>query len=71
MVRLSGHIFSVYTEPGGIDFWQQADIQQWYQNAVRPVDKMAGNLDVRLRFYSGQFCVLADHSDDIVRRHIF
>ena len=70
MVRLSSDILSVYTEPSWIDFWQQADIQQRCQDAFRPIGQMARDLDVRLSFHPGQFCVLASDNDDIVRRSI-
>ena len=70
MVRLSGHILSVSTEPGWIDFWQQADIQQRCQNAFRTVNEMARDLDVRLCFHSGQFCKLVGDNDDLVQRRV-
>ena len=70
MVRLSGHILPVYSEPDRIGFWQQADIQQRCQNAFRTVNEMARDLDVRLCFHSGQFCKLVGDNDDLVQRRV-
>ncbi len=70
MVRFFGHILSVRTEPGWIDFWQQADIQQRCQNAFRTVNEMARHLDVRLCFHPGEFCLLVGDHDDLVQRRV-
>ena len=70
MVRLSSNILLVRTEPSRIDFWQQVDIQQRCQNAFRTVNEMARHLDVRLCFYSGEFCLLVSDNDDLVQRRV-
>ena len=70
MVRLSSNILFVRTEPDRIDFWQQVDIQQRCQNAFRPVNEMARDLDVRLCFHPGEFCLLVGDHDDLVQRRV-
>ena len=53
-----------------IDFWQQVDIQQRCQDAFRPVNEMARDLDVRLCFHPGEFCLLVGDHDDLVQRRV-
>jgi UV DNA damage endonuclease len=70
MVRLGSEMLQGYTEPSWIDWWQQADIQSHCEKIFAPVGQRARELDVRLSFHPGQFCVLASESDEIVERSI-
>ena len=70
MVRLGSEMLQGYTEPNWIDWWQQPDIQRHLEKIFAPVGERARQLDVRLSFHPGQFCVLASESDEIVERSI-
>jgi len=70
MVRLSSDILPVYTEPNWSWFWRQADVQSYAERQFHVVGDLARDLDVRLSFHPGQFCVLASDNADIVNRSI-
>jgi len=70
MVRLGSEMLQGYTEPNWIDWWQQADVQRHLETIFAPIGQRARELDVRLSFHPGQFCVLASASDEIVERSI-
>jgi UV DNA damage repair endonuclease len=70
MVRLGSEMLQGYTEPNWIDWWQQADVQRHLERIFAPIGERARQLDVRLSFHPGQFCVLASENDDIVERSI-
>ena len=70
MVRLGSEMLQGYTEPNWKAWWQQADIQRHLETIFRPIGDRARELDVRLSFHPGQFCVLASDNDNIVERSI-
>lgn len=70
MVRLGSEMLQGYTEPNWQAWWQQADIQRHLAKIFAPIGERARELDVRLSFHPGQFCVLASESDEIVNRSI-
>jgi UV DNA damage endonuclease len=70
MVRLGSEMLQGYTESGWRDWWQRPEIQDHCERIFRPIGQRARELDVRLSFHPGQFCVLASDSDDIVERSI-
>jgi UV DNA damage repair endonuclease len=70
MVRLGSEMLPGYTEKSWTRWWQQTDIQAHLAQIWAPVGRAARELDVRLSFHPGQFCVLASENDDIVHRSI-
>ena len=70
MVRISSDILPMYTEPNWCWFYQQPDVRAYAAKHFAEVGRVARQLDVRLSFHPGQFCVLASDSDDIVGRSI-
>jgi UV DNA damage repair endonuclease len=70
MVRLGSEMLQGYTERDWKDWWQQADVQRHCERIFRLIGDRARELDVRLSFHPGQFCVLGSDSDDIVDRSI-
>jgi UV DNA damage endonuclease len=70
MVRLSSDILPVYTEPSWSWFWRQSDVRTYAEREFRRVGDSAREMDVRLSFHPGQFCVLASDNPDIVTRSI-
>ena len=70
MVRLGSEMLQGYTEPDWKAWWKRREIQDHCERIFAPVGQRARELDVRLSFHPGQFCVLASDSDDIVERSI-
>ena len=70
MVRLGSNQLPMYTQPDYAYFWQQPDIKLELERGFAKIGKIARELDVRLSFHPGQFCVLASETDDIVERSI-
>lgn len=70
MVRLGSDMLCGYTEPSWQSWWQSANVQNHCEKILAPIGVAARNLDVRLSFHPGQFCVLASESDEIVERSI-
>ena len=68
MVRLSSDILPAYTESSWSYFWRQPDVRAYAERNFAQVGELARNLDVRLSFHPGQFCVLASDRDDVVTR---
>lgn len=70
MLRLGSEILTGYTEPNWQWFYQQADVKNYLESALRPLGDQAKTLGVRLSFHPGQFCCLASENPDIVNRSI-
>lgn len=70
MVRLGSEMLQGYTEPSWIDWWQRREIQDHCEKIFAPIGIRARELDVRLDFHPGQYCVLSSANDDIVERSI-
>jgi UV DNA damage repair endonuclease len=70
MVRLGSEMLQGYTHEDWIPFWKQQDVQDHCARIFAPIGARARDLDVRLSFHPGQFCVLASESDEIVERSI-
>ena len=70
MVRLGSEMLQGYTESDWKAWWQRAEIQAHCEKIFAPVGARARELDVRLSFHPGQFCVLASECEEIVERSI-
>jgi UV DNA damage repair endonuclease len=70
MVRLGSEMLQGYTERDWKAWWQQPDVQNHCAKIFAPIGQRARELEVRLSFHPGQFCVLASDNDDIVDRSI-
>ena len=70
MIRLSSDMLPVYTEAKWRSFWKQPDVVLECERRWAQVGQLARDLDVRLSFHPGQFCVLASETADIVQRSI-
>jgi UV DNA damage endonuclease len=68
MVRLGSDLLPVYTEATWSYFWRQPDVRAYAEQHFGRIGDLARQLDVRLSFHPGQFCVLASETPDIVRR---
>lgn len=70
MVRLGSNQIPMATEPTWRYVWQDKNNRDWMAKGFAKVGELARELDVRLSFHPGQFCVLASDNDDIVERSI-
>ena len=70
MVRLGSDILPVYTEPTFGGFYNDSGVRSHCERALAKVGDLARDLDVRLSFHPGQFCVLASDKPDVVSRSI-
>lgn len=70
MVRLGSDLLPMYTEPKWRYFCQLADVKAYTEKQFARVGELARELDVRLSFHPGQFCVLASINEGIVQRSI-
>lgn len=70
MVRIGSDILPVYTEPNFGYFYLDKGLQSDLSKRFSQVGQLARDLDVRLSFHPGQFCVLASSNDDVVTRSI-
>lgn len=70
MVRISSDILPVYTEPKWSRFYRDSGILAECEKEFADIGRIARELDVRMCFHPGQFCVLASENPDIVRRSI-
>jgi len=70
MVRLGSDILPVYTEPNFGYYYRDSSVRSHCERQFARVGKLATDLDVRLSFHPGQFCVLASDRPDVVDRSI-
>lgn len=70
MVRLGSDILPVFTQATWSYFWRRSDVRNYCAQHFAVVGELARSKNVRLSFHPGQFCVLASHHDDIVKRSI-
>lgn len=70
MVRIGSDIMPMYTQPDWRWFYSQADVRAYAEKHFAEVGRVARDLDVRLSFHPGQYCVLASADDGIVERSI-
>ena len=70
MVRLGSDCLPAFTEKDWSYFWQKPDVQTYCEKEFAKVGDLARQLDVKLSFHPGQFCVLASDNPDIVDRSI-
>jgi UV DNA damage repair endonuclease len=70
MVRLGSNQIPMATEPTWRYMWQDQNNIDWMAKGFALVGQAARDLDVRISFHPGQFCVLASDKPDIVERSI-
>lgn len=70
MVRLGSDILPVYTESTWGYFFRDSSNRSYCEREFSRIGQLARDLDVRLSFHPGQFCVLASDKADVVRRSI-
>jgi len=70
MVRLGSNQIPMATEPTWRYMWNDPDNIRAMEKGFAKVGQLARDLDVRVSFHPGQFCVLASDNPDVVERSI-
>ena len=70
MVRLGSNQIPMATEPTWRYVWEDSSVIRELENGFGKIGQLARDLDVRLSFHPGQFCVLASDNPEIVERSI-
>ena len=70
MVRLGSNQIPMATEPNYRYVWDDPDTIRMLEKGFGKIGQLARDLDVRISFHPGQFCVLASDKDDVVERSI-
>jgi len=70
MVRLSSSLIPMATEPSWRYVFEDNTVRKELEAGFGRVGDLARDLDVRLSFHPGQFCVLASDNPDVVERSI-
>jgi UV DNA damage repair endonuclease len=68
--RLSSDLFPGYSHKDWMWFYFEPDVINYLENNLTKLGNIARNLDVRLSFHPGQFCVLASENYEIVDNSI-
>lgn len=68
--RISSDVLVAYTHPDWDWFYWQSDVVEFLERELGKVGNRARELDVRLSFHPGQFCVLGSENPDVVERSI-
>jgi UV DNA damage endonuclease len=69
-VRISSDCLPLYTHPDWAYFYHKKSSVEWLERKFNEVGDLTRNLDVRLSFHPGQFCVLASNNPDVVKNSI-
>ena len=70
MVRLGSNQIPMATEPNWRYLWDDPNNIRILEKGFAKVGQLARDLDVRISFHPGQFCVLASDNNDVVERSI-
>ena len=70
MVRLGSNQIPMATEPTWRYLWDDPNNQRILEDGFAKVGHLAKDLDVRISFHPGQFCVLASDKPDVVERSL-
>ena len=70
MYRISSELCTAYTHEDWMWFYFEPETQHWLEQNLGRVGELARELDVRLSFHPGQFCVLASDNPEIVERSL-
>ena len=70
MVRLGSNQIPMATEPNYRYVWDDPNNIRMLEEGFAKVGQLARDLDVRISFHPGQFCVLASDNPDVVERSI-
>jgi UV damage endonuclease UvdE len=70
MFRITSDLLPAYTHSDWLAFYFQPDMTTWLERNLMECGELARQLDVRLSFHPGQFCVLASENPGVVDNSI-
>ncbi|WP_313088165.1 UV DNA damage repair endonuclease UvsE [Pseudomonas sp.] len=70
MLRLSSDLLPFYSHPEAADFYRQADVRQLIETHLARIGERARELDIRLSFHPGQYCVLGSDRPEVVENSL-
>ena len=70
MFRITSDILPAYTHEAWSDFYFHPDMVSWLESNLSRIGSRARELDVRLSFHPGQFCVLASENPQVVENSL-
>ena len=70
MFRITSDLLPAYTHDDYMPFYFESDVVQFLESNLSRIGDRARELDIRLSFHPGQFCVLASEQDHVVENSI-
>lgn len=70
MFRITSDLLPAYTYETYMPFYFQADVVDFLEKNLSKIGTRARELDIKLSFHPGQFCVLASEQDQVVENSI-
>lgn len=70
MFRITSDLLPAYTYETYMPFYFQADVVDFLEKNLGKIGARARELDIKLSFHPGQFCVLASEQDQVVENSI-
>lgn len=70
MFRITSDLLTAYSHDSWMPFYFEADVVQFLEANLGKIGSRARELDIKLSFHPGQFCVLASESDYVVENSI-
>lgn len=70
MFRITSDLLPAYTYPDYWEFYQSLEMTSWLERNLGRCGDLARQLDVRLSFHPGQFCVLASDNPGVVENSL-
>ena len=70
MLRLSSDLLPFYSHPEAADFYRQTDVRGLIERHFARIGDRARELDIRLSFHPGQYCVLGSDKPQVVENSL-
>ena len=70
MFRITSDLLVAYTHDDYMPFYFESDVVQFLESNLNKIGDRARELDIRLSFHPGQFCVLASEQDHVIENSI-
>ncbi|MGJ7547523.1 UV DNA damage repair endonuclease UvsE [Pseudomonas alloputida] len=70
MVRLSSDLLPLYSHPGVGPIYRDTEFQALMAERFAAIGKLARDLDIRLSFHPGQYCVLGSDRPEVVENSL-
>jgi len=70
MFRITSDLLTAYSHEAWMPFYFQSDVEHFLETNLRKIGNRARELDIKLSFHPGQFCVLASDQPHVVENSI-